>query len=570
MHFQYPIAGVGAFNGTPSSVFQERFTLPTIQRGAWYSPTNVNNQLMLFPTARAVTFGPPTKEIHCDVDIVPVTTTRNDHHDRFWVFPSSYTLRDPEIGVVFSFTVWNTFLSPNQNAIVDIQYNDIEGIVPTGGVGYSIHAFGIGELGFTVTDEAPASMSGSLEFIFDAGAFEIGLIVERDTTVPLPPSFPWVETLSWETNIITAEDGGEQRIALATSPEIKHEVGFLALETAETQRMVRQLLSTARNAPTIPLYQYATPLLVDTTIGAITLEASPQRGDLRVGDSIVVRDRKGFGETLRITGISGTTLSLANGMQNAFKRGSLVIPARDLIVPAEQTVNMWRVEAADYRFSGRPGVRRNPFLLEEYRWPFQQIGGRPILERRPLGNEQQNVVFDSGRRFQDQGRVISSKDPWRYSKNSTPVSFLLDTFFTPSDWDHWRTFMDHCRGAQRTFLMPSFRNDFELAAPVLPLSSQITVKGNAYSTVYADAGMYPAIRIETEAGVFYSAITSSTVVDSTKEIIAMDSQLPEDPEWGNVKQISLLSVNRLLTDEIKIEHYPQYSILSTTFRTVRE
>lgn len=569
MHQFYPVGGIGVFNGTPSSSDQGRFTLPTIQRADPGFPTNANNLALTYDAY----LGYDASDVPAEIGrgtAHRLLTQHDDYHYRFWLNPTSYTLRDPDIGVVFSFSVWNTFYDPSPNTIVDIIFNGVEGVVPVQGPGDGVLDFAIGTFGFYITDDAPTSMDGTIEYIFDSGSFEFGLIIERDTTIPLPPNFPWTETLKWETNILVSEDGTEQRICLSVSPEITHTVSFTSLDQEETNTIVRQILTTARNAPTVPLYQYATPLMAEALSGAVEIEASPKRGDLRAGDSVILRTRQGLSELARIQSVLGTTITLTSGLQNNFKRGTLVIPARDLVVPTEQTINLWRVQAGQYMFSGRPRVRRNPFLAAHNEWTFTEVNGRPILEKRPLGNDQQSIVLDSGRRFQEQGRVIATKDPWGFSRQNSPVSFHIDTFFTPTDWDHWRTFMAHCRGAQKTFLFPSFRDDFILADPVSEQSAQITVGGNIYTTTLHDEGIYPVIRVQTAAGVHYGRVSASTVVDPTKETIFFENPLPEGLDWTMIQQISLVSINRLLTDEVKIEHYPQHSILTATFRTTKE
>lgn len=496
-------------------------------------------------------------------------THHNDFHYRFWVVPSSYTLRDPDLGAPFTFDVWNTFPTPALNELQAIVYNDISGVDLSVAVGYDIRAFELAELFFSVNEDAPAAMAGSITFEFEQGDFSLGLIIERDTTLPLPPDYPWTETLRWETNVLTAEDSTEQRISLAATPEVTHSVSFTAIDNTETITMIGALLTTARNAPSVPFYQFLTALRADTLVGDTIIETKTQRGDLRAGDSIVIRNRQAISEPAKIESIAGDLVTLTGPLQNAFKAGSYVIPAYELTVDRTQPIARDRVESSKLTFTGRPRRRRYPFLSAQNTVSLRTLGGLPVLDRRPLGAEQQNWIFDSGRRFAEYGRTTFNKDPWKVSFIDIPVNFLVDSFFTPLDWAFWRTFLDYCRGAQKPFLLPTFRQD--LIPVVMPTegAALIEVKGNDLTQTYMETGQLKGLRIVTNAGEHYCTITSTAVVDETKETINFDPPLPTGSEWAIVKEINMIFLVRMKTDEVQILHYPQHATVSFAVRTIK-
>lgn len=562
------IHGVAFFSGTP--VTAQQFTFAAVDGVERYIAGWVGNEnqvaLDYAPMLGGVPSAPPA-ELGWGVGRFQ-KTHHSDYHFRFWINPTSYTLRDPELGALFTFTVWNTFPSPPQNAIVDIVYNSIEGVDFTVAPGYEINSFQLDTWAFSVNEDAPSSMSGSVTFEFEQGDFSLGLIIERDTTMPLPPDFPWEETYRWETNILVSENGKEQRISLAGSPEVTHSVTFTAIDNDETVDLVGSLLTVARNAPAIPLYQYATSLRADVSVGDLTIETNAQRGDIRAGDGIVIRARGGLSEPAKVASVSGTTVTLNGPLQNAFKKGAFVIPTYELTVDPSQSMQRARVHEGKLTFVGRPRRRRTPFLSAQNTVSLRTLEGLPVLDKRPLGNDKQTWSFDSGRRFAEFGRVIAVKDPWGVSRVEMPVSYQIDSFFTPTELAYWRTFLDHCRGATKAFLLPTYRQDLQVAVAPVEGGGMITVAGNQVSNTYLNTGQLKGLRIVTQAGEHFCWITAADVVDETKETISFSPALPLGLEWTNVLEIGMIFLARLKSDEVTIQHYPQHSILSMAVRTI--
>jgi len=563
-----PTGFMGRFNGTPSHVEQERYTLSAMQRADAGIPENVNERVAIQPAHMAgisVPLAPPVR----DLPGASVITQSDIYHYRFWVVPNSYTLRDPDLGAPFTFSVWNTFPSPSLNELQAIVYNDVAGIDLSVAVGYDIRSFELAELFFSVNEDAPSSMAGSITFEFEQGDFSLGLIIERDTTLPLPPDYPWSETLRWETNVLTAEDSTEQRISLAATPEVTHSVTFTGIDNAEAVTLIGTLLSTARNAPSVPFYHYLAALRADVLVGANTIEVKTQRGDLRAGDAIVIRNRQAISEPAKIAMIAGDVVTLAGPLQNAFKAGAYVIPAYEVTMDRSSPLARDRVESSKWTFSGRPRKRRYPFLSAQNTVALTTLGGTPVLDKRPLGNEQQNWIFDTGRRFAEYGRTTFNKDPWKVSFIEMPLSFLVDSFFTPLEWAFWRTFLDYCRGAQKPFLLPTYRPDLELAEMPAEGGAILTIMGNQLTQTYMETGQLKGLRLVTEAGVHFCLIGTTTVVDETKEIVTFDPPLPAGPVWANVSEINMIFLVRMKTDEVQVLHYPQHATVSFAIRTIK-
>jgi len=566
-HAFVPIGIMARFDGTASNVEQERFTLSAMQRADASIPQNVNERVALVPQI-AATFVAPVISLPTHSAAEAVTQSKI-YHNRFWLSAYAYTLRDPEIGAIFSFTAWNTFYDPDPNELIGITLTDVSGVDFTVAPGYTMRAFQIDTLGFSINDEAPSSAAGSITFEFEEGDFTLGLIIERDTTIPLPPDYPWTETLRWETNILVAEDSTEQRISLAATPEVTHAVTFTAIDNDETVTLIGTLLSTARNAPSVPFYHYLTALRADAVVGATAIEAKTQRGDIRVGDNIVIRDRSAVSEPARVESIVGDIITLTGPLQNAFKAGAYVIPAYELTMDAVSPLARDRVQSSKWTFGGRPKKRRYPFLSAQNTVSLTMLGGYPVLDKRPLGNEQQSWMFDTGRRFAEYGRTTFNKDPWKVSFIEMPVSYMIDSFFTPSELAFWRTFLDTCRGAQKAFMLPTYRQDLFLTEAPAEGAATITIEGNEITSTYLDTGQLKGLRIVTSAGVHLCNITGSAVVDDTKETITFDPPLPSGSAWTIISEISMIFLVRLKTDEVQITHYPQHAIVSFAIRTVK-
>ena len=567
-HALVPVGIMARFSGTPLTVEQERFTLTSMQRTEAGMPTNANERVAITPNPLPAVFGVGTLPVQ-DYPAVQAFSQSTIYHNRFWLSAYSYTLRDPEVGAIFSFTAWNTFFDPDPNEFVSITLTDISGVDFTIAPGYTIRPFQIDTLGFSINEDAPSSAAGSITFEFENGDFTLGLIIERDTTLPLPPDYPWTETMRWETNVLTAEDSTEQRISLTATPEVTHSVTFTGIDNDETVTLIGTLLSTARNAPSVPFYHYLAALRADVLVGATVIEVKTQRGDLRVGDSIVIRNRQAISEPAKIAEIAGDLVTLTGPLQNSFMAGAYVIPAYEVTMDRSSPLARDRVESSKWTFSGRPRRRRYPFLSAQNTVALTTLGGIPVLDKRPLGTEQQNWIFDTGRRFAEYGRTTFNKDPWKVSFIEMPVNFLVDGFFTPLELAFWRTFLDYCRGAQKPFLLPTYRADIEIAEMPGEGGSMLTIMGNDLTQTYMETGQLKGLRIVTEGGVHLALIGTTAVVDETKETVTFDPPLPAGPAWANVREINMIFLVRMKTDEVQILHYPQHATVSFAVRTIK-
>src|SRR3546814_11224367 len=72
----------------------------------------------------------------------------------------------------------------------------------------------------------------------------------------------------------------------------------------------------------------------------------------------------------------------------------------------------------------------------------------------------------------------------------------------------WRIFLDYCRGQQRQFYTPTYRQDLVPVEGYELLPGQIEVVGNEYAALYFASPTYKHIQIESTAGTFQVEISS--------------------------------------------------------------
>lgn len=390
---------------------------------------------------------------------------------------------------------------------------------------------------------------------------------ENPAYSPVVPEMPINEVWSWLTDRIVATDGTEQRIALRGSPRrsFGHRLEFST--RTEVREHVAKLLNGFRAPIAVPHYQYMTRLKAKAAAAATELVFNPQRTDLRNDGWVLILERDTF-ELTKVREVTSTGCTLWEATANAYTTRANVIPV-SVSFPAPNSAISRRSPDTVGSLT-ITAVERDPvfpFVRPGTTATLTEVGGYPVLERRPVGVEFEDMAVTGEERFDFETGKISARSPWLRSQFEGQRQFLANRFFDADALDYWRVFGDYCKGSVNPFYMPTGREDFDIADEANPGGGTILLAGHDYSANYWTHPAYRSIAISTKAGTHYAVVTACQT-NAGDDQLSFTPALPADAEWGQDQSVSLMPLVRLATDDMRWEHHGMHSFVSFGIRTI--
>ena len=504
-------------------------------------------------------------ELYYDAEITPFFT--EDWYYRIHLIPAQLDLGNLLSTQERTVHVWNAFFNDVSVTAFAVGGDDTgidvtEPDTPT----YTIPALNLSSYPIAVSSDGPPTINASLDWTIDSSDYSVPVTGRRVVLWPFSPQWSDSvdETLEWKTSIETSRNGTEQRFALRKSPRRIHEYNML-LEDNDVQIADSLLFGWAGRLYALPLWQehsgLASNAAVDDT--EITLDTD-DRTFPEDGVIVLYADSETY-ETAEIETNNGGSLTLKNGLSNAWPAGTRVFPvlvsALDPNVTTARPTD--RTMQTVMRFVGNP-TQTDPNLPVAAA-PATYLGEELYLQE-PNWAGGISLDYDSTHGMFDNtigAFQINRKQEWPLVMKQH--RWLLDGL---SEVTALREFLQRRDGRRVPVWMPSGVTDFDLVAPITDSASVIKVRPNGSNQfVYGNpARSHLLIRLK-DGTVFARAISLSTVFDSTETHISIDSPLGVAVDPSEVKRISYLGLYRLATDNVTFPWRTNgVTTLETTFQ----
>lgn len=361
------------------------------------------------------------------------------------------------------------------------------------------------------------------------------------------------QALRWQTDVLPAYDGTEQRIRLASLPRVSFE-GSIFFEDADLAAARTLLHATPEAAFNLPQPWEAVASANPITAAEVTVDGT-YADWTTIGRSVYIRGRAGDAYTAEIDNVAGAgtstcVLTLDTSVPaGTFAAGStFVMPVEALLLEdgqgmsrAQRRVGMWQVRGrqSTARAIGTTGA---PAMTT--------LDSLDLLDRRPLveGYAAEQLVGSID--FQDAGGAVSSTASWAQAKESRTFSW---TIRGASERQWWKQFLAAREGRRTSFLAPTWRPDLQLST---------FTAGNAWIRIvasYADylTSWWPSlahrrIQVEFSNGTFQRrTVTAASNIGGGIQQLDLSANMTGDP--ADVVAVSFLELARLDTDEVSIE-----------------
>lgn len=519
------------------------------------------------PGASGVLATPTVPAIADGVSAAPLRAFADLFYFRIWPLPAVLDVQNPKRGLPIEFQLWNAYLEANN--LLTLTPTNADGLTLDVAPIDTFQRLELRTAHAVIGADAPNQIDATFLFGFSEGNALLRLLAVLSDIIPIIAEANIAEKLEWKTDVLTNYDGSEQRIALRQRPRRTLSMDYTLTSDADRKAMYDKIFKTANLTVVAPSYQYQSRVKVATVVADNKLYTNPRRADLRVGESVLITTKTGLQFLYEVDEVFADHVTITTAFSQVIEKGAMVCAA------------------FDGRYTSKPGLSMNALggkaqlgvLLTNPRpqvaWPDAVItialfNGRPLLLKRPYANEEANEEFDMNVEVIDN----TTGKPAYYSSWTQPFingerQYLIQTLFEPDELEFWRNFLDLIKGKQKSFYTPTYREDLIRDDTSPFLVGEITVMGTEYATLYFGKPPYMQLQIETDVGT-YEVGVADVVNLGDRTRITFSNLIPDDVSHATVSRISYLMRVRFGSDEANFAHYPLYSILNTSIRTVVE
>jgi len=369
------------------------------------------------------------------------------------------------------------------------------------------------------------------------------------TTFPFAPMFPLGERLSWLTSIIRAPDGSEQRICLRAVPR-RHLVYRYPLrddgEYAEVENILHEWL---KDTWVVPLWADRVLHVGTLAAGSGSISIDTRYAGFTADRYVLIWQDRQHHEVVYLDSKNDSTLTLDGTTQYAYSGTKCIVPCfRGGVVAVAQGESNQHgsgVLELQYLLTDDVAVTGHAAALscdgyEVITTPSYMPGGR--MGRRHDGDI---TLVDAGT---GTVRILSTSD---FNVTAQSHQWACDT--KASSWD-LRQFLHAQYGRQKTFLVPTFRRDFELSRAAGSGDTQLYVVNRGYAEYLGANDLRKYIGLRAPGGSLLAReISAIDLVSATEERITIATSPGVALSTGSLA--CWVDRCRLASDDVELEWY---------------
>lgn len=405
-----------------------------------------------------------------------------------------------------------------------------------------------------VTTVGPATIDGTLDFVTDVASFSIIITGNRVVMFPFVPERGISETLQFRTDIITAADGGEQRISIRKNPRQLFTMNMRVEEGKELRDMLALLMGWHPGVFGVPIWFEARELGADAATLDTTITVDTLYGDFRVGGLAIVWTSEEEFDALQIDSLNDTSITFTSPLTQDFTAGrhTLVMPLRAGYLTPQVNANRFIKNLMDVQL--RVQVIDNDVGSIADTSAFSAHNSKVLLD-------DPNVV--DGSRVQD-GLVRSmiridsdASNPIQFSTWLSSHPSTAKGFFAGSMRDVWqvRQLLHALRGSQTSFYLPTFYEDLVAVQDLTAATNLLDIESINYVNYVQAREPFKSIWIQLNDGtVLTREVVAYDTISDTVERLTVDAVWDNLVDKDDIARISFCRLVRIANDEVRLQH----------------
>jgi hypothetical protein len=468
-------------------------------------------------------------------------------------------------------TVWNANFTPR--TLLSIDALNAEGITLANQSDPPLNFAALEEKTWTVqvSSEGPSTVDATLTWGFE-GETPLPVHVTGSRLV-IWSFFPtWeggiTESLEWKTNVLAGPLGDEQRRSLRLSPRR----GFrLQLIATDTERRYMELLSFAWGSRNwaIPIWNDVQEILVAVAPGSTYIPCQTWGRDYHVDGLVLFRGKDAFTfEAAEIASVTSTGLNLKRPTQGDWGIYTKIYPIRTARFTQQPEISRLTDRAVS--------VNANFVVMEHSDWtPWagsETHLGVPVFRVPPEESEPLTQSYVRLLQVIDNGMSI----PRYFDTAGLGFTVQAHRWLMQGriEQSTMRSLLYYLAGQWKTVYVPTHYDDLTIEAIVAPTASAIDVTWVGY-TQYGNLqpGRRDVMISLWDGRVFFRRIMGSAELDQGLERISLSEPFGFELRPEMVKRISYMSLCRLESDLVEINHQTDSDGVADSrvvFRSVRD
>jgi hypothetical protein len=404
-----------------------------------------------------------------------------------------------------------------------------------------------------ISTDGPPTINGTIDVVNDVANFSIPITGNRVVMFAYEPERPIVEVLEWKTDILTAADGTEQRIAWRKNPRQNCSMIVRIPEGDDRRKMQNLLKGWHPRVFGVPVWWESRALETDVASTATSIPIDTAYADYRVGGLVIIWSDPDTFDAVEISAVNANSLDLSSQVAHSYTAGeALVMPLRTALLGEQvdmrtflnnlQEVKLdWRIQDNDvgdsFGDTSPFSTHNSKVMLDGYNVTSREIADGIMRKLEVIDNE--------------------TGVPVQYSGQLASVPMTQKGFYGGTRQAIWETrqLIHALRGSQTSFYLPTFYEDMVVTQNLVSSSFDLNIKNSGYTDYIDGVEPYTSIWIELDDGTILTReITASQVIDSQNERLTVDTAWASDIDKDDIARVSLLRLVRLADDKLSFTH----------------
>jgi hypothetical protein len=352
------------------------------------------------------------------------------------------------------------------------------------------------------------------------------------------------ESTEYQTNILRAYSSNEQRISLRKNPRTRLKFNVPSMDRRETGALDSRLWGWQSKQFGVPFWPDQLALGAPLAAGATEIPVSTSGRKYAAGGLVILWRNPQVYEVALIDAVAPDSLALAAPLGASWAADGVtrVIPVLRAYLGDSVSVNRLSgdVSTVDLEFITDPVPDVPPGVFPQYR-------GLDVL----------NVMPSFDNPGSEYTRLTTRIDPGmgkQFVADRTGLSLVQPRGFRWVMFDRdeiavYRGFLAARKGAYKTFWVPSWRRDFELASAIVTGATEITIQHIGYAEFVFPDFARRNLALITPTAQYYRKVTAA-VSGGGVEVLTLDSAIPAN--LGMETMVGYLTMCRLMTDDVKM------------------
>jgi hypothetical protein len=472
-------------------------------------------------------------------------------YDKIHVIPAPIDFGVITNNVAIQVEVWNAFLEDKTLLTTDGDYD--QGLFFEENLTNLVFTFNSSKILNLVADsEGVSAMDAILNLNFNGYTTSFNVTGNRDIgTWHYKPESGYVESFSYNTDIINSYDGDEQRISLLQDARFLTSYNYLLSneEYAKSKSFLNKKLGSKFFSPQ---WSQASLLTQAISINDLTVYFDTSNKNIQADQTIMIKSKNDF-ENVQIATVYSDRVDIKFATTKSFEVGSTeVIPCYFSYI---ENISASVITDKDARMSVSFKYDVNELynvLPASYSLP--QYNGFNLLLTRPDKTAPLDIQFNRDALTLDSGygvRVIQDINDQNF--NTFNYNFFLDSY---DKINEFKAFVNDIRGRAVPFYIPSFERDIYIKEDesVSTTENILVIKNVDYTKNYLLHFRDIIVQYKDGSYSIYNIKNSIVNEDSNFENLTLDRNFDKIFNGSEVERISFLYQARFLSDTTTINY----------------